>query len=441
MKSRTFYLETLGCRANQADSAALHRQLEELNYRVASPESADVVVINTCTVTHRADQDSRQTIRKLQRRNSRARLIVTGCYAQRSPGDLSRIEGVHWVVGNACRERIPELVQISDQGENVCQVLDQDWSKAEIPFSTPAASAGRTRPFVKIQDGCDSRCSYCVVPFVRGRARSAPPDVILDQIKSLIAEGRQEIVLTGIHLGTYGRKLDQKTSLTQLVARIIQLPGLGRLRLSCIEPMRFGLSLLRLAAQHRVIAPHFHIPLQSGSARILAAMRRPYQPNHYLKLVSAIRCRLPDAAIGADVLVGFPGETEEEHRQSMHFVAASPLSHLHVFPYSNRSGTEAGRWKQTPPGVIKRRSREFRQLAESKKLAFEKRFLGRRLRGLIVQRRDEVGGMEVLTGNYLRVLLPDIRLETNRWVDVVPERITPKGVFGSADIRVASLDW
>lgn len=433
MPNRTYYMETLGCRANQADSAGLCRQLESRGYASAPAADADLLVVNTCTVTGHADQDSRQAIRKLRRENPNARLIVTGCYAQRAPDELSKIEGVNWVIGNTDHYRLVDLAAAAGREAGACQVVSDDLSQAHefFPEMPAAVAARRTRPFVKIQDGCDARCSYCIVPYVRGAARSAEPCQVLEQVRRLVGEGCQEIVLTGIHLGVYGRKLETPTSLADLVQEVLRVPGLGRLRLSCIEPMRFSRALVNLAADQEKLSPHFHIPLQSGCARILTLMRRPYRPAQYRNLVDELRKRLPAAAIGTDVIAGFPGETESEHRESLRFVEESPISHLHVFSYSRREGTPAAGLKELPLEVVRRRSLEWRHLAERKRADFTQAFLGSRFRALTLQPEREKRHSSVLTGNYLTIHLPGVVLEANKWVDATLERWAGGKAYGT----------
>jgi threonylcarbamoyladenosine tRNA methylthiotransferase MtaB len=238
-------------------------------------------------------------------------------------------------------------------------------------------------------------------------------------------------MLTGIHLGAYGKGQHSNGSLVQLLSAILQLPSLGRIRLSGIEPMRFDRRLLSLAEENAIFAPHFHIPLQSGAARVLSRMRRPYRPEQYLDLVSAIRKRLPQAAIGADVMVGFPEETEEEHQTSMRFVEQSPLNYLHIFSYSARAGTEAARWVEIPPGIVRHRSREFRDLAARKRREFEQRFVGCTMRALTLQPAAGSEGTSALTGNNLRIVMPGTSLPHNQWVNVLVNKVTEKGVFGT----------
>ncbi len=417
----TYHIVTLGCRTNQADSGALQRLLLEAGYRPAGAEEAGLIILNTCTVTHRADQDSRRLARQLARRNPGARLIVTGCYAEREPELLARIQGVSQVATHEELFHSPGFGKAAEGG-----------SDPEADFPPAGPDRDHTRPFLKIQDGCDSCCSYCIVPSVRGAARSVPPDIVLEQVARLIREGFQEIVLTGIHLGSYGRKLPVRCSLPVLIRRALELPGLGRLRLSGIEPMEFSEELIALAGQSPRLAPHFHLPLQSGSAEVLRRMRRPYTPHEYLQTVEAIRRTVPDAGIGADILTGFPGETEAQHEESIGLVREAPIDFLHVFSYSRRPGTPAARYEPLPYDTVRRRSREFHQLAEEKRQQFGMRFLGRSLRALALSPPGEGSGTEVLTGNYLTVRIPDVSLPANGWVEVEIEEIRAGEIRGRA---------
>jgi threonylcarbamoyladenosine tRNA methylthiotransferase MtaB len=433
MPNLKYHIETLGCRTNQADSATLCRLLEEQDFAFAAAADADLLIINTCTVTCSADQDSRQTIRKLRRENPRARLVVTGCYAQRAPQELAQIGGVDCVVVNAEQQSIAALAGGAEfhLGGGPSRAKNFESTRAPQLWRPAALVAGRTRPFVKIQDGCDAGCSYCIVPRVRGPARSAEPQQVLRQVRELIQVGHQEIVLTGIHLGSYGQKLAGKTSLEALVETILQLPSLGRLRLSGIEPMCFSRSLVTLAADNPKLAPHFHLPLQSGSARILRLMRRPYQPEQFSELVRGIASQLPSAAIGTDVIAGFPAETEAEHQETMRFLEESPLTHIHVFSYSRREGTAADLWEELPPKVVRRRSAELRQMAARKKARFEESFMGVKMRVLTLQPDRNSGFSRALTGNFIALQLPNVILEPNRWVDVIVEQRAAGNACGS----------
>src|SRR5262245_43062547 len=288
-----------------------------------SPLDAQLVVVNTCTVTHRTDQQVRQAVRRIHRDNPGARLVITGCYAERDPQSLAAIPGVNLVIGNADKERLAQIVL--DEDPEACGKIIRTPLDAGRDYLLPSMrrTGGKTRPFVKIQDGCDAHCSYCVIPAVRGPGRSARTEDVVAEMESLIAGGYQEIVLTGVHLGTYGRKLAHPASLVELLRRILELPGLGRLRLSSIEPMRFSRAIVDLAAQHRSFAPHFHIPLQSGSDRILRHMRRPYTAARFLDILRDIERQLRSAAIGTDVIVGFPGENDRDFEETVQLIRAA----------------------------------------------------------------------------------------------------------------------
>jgi threonylcarbamoyladenosine tRNA methylthiotransferase MtaB len=415
-----FYIHTFGCRCNQADSASMraglsHGSLEEAR----SLRDADLVVINTCTVTHRTDQQVRQTVRRFHRENPSARLVLTGCYAQRDPRALSVIPGVNLVVGNADRDRLVSVLEATAPhvaGTVIRTPLDSAGDCLPAPVSQ---TGSRTRPFVKLQDGCDARCSYCIVPKVRGPGRSARPEDILSEVRGLVARGFQEIVLTGVHLGTYGRRLETPVSIVELLKRILDIRELGRLRLSSIEPMRFSGGLVRLAVENPVLAPHFHIPMQSGSDRILRLMRRPYTAARFLDLLDYIRSNLPAAGLGTDVLVGFPGETESDFERTAEIIGKSPLTYMHVFPFSAREGTDAFTLPdQVEPRVIRERARILREVSLQKNLAFRRTFLQRTLPALSLAKDEGMGESVVLTENYIHARTPPCRLPPNRLVNV-----------------------
>jgi threonylcarbamoyladenosine tRNA methylthiotransferase MtaB len=423
-----FFLQTFGCRCNQADSAAIRgslcgRSMEE----TGAPADADLIVVNTCTVTHRTDQQVRQAVRRAHRENPNARVVITGCYAERDPESLAVLPGVNLVVGNAARDRLAEIIAgepLASLGRIIRPPLD-----AARDYLLPANSqtGGRTRPFVKMQDGCDARCAYCIVPSVRGAARSARPEDVLAEIRSLIERGYQEIVLTGVHLGTYGRKMESPVRIVDLLRRVLELPGLGRLRLSSIEPMRFDRGLVRLAVQHPAFAPHFHIPLQSGSDRILRLMRRPYAASRFLDLVRFIREMLPAAGVGTDVLIGFPGESDRDFEQTCDVIRQSPLTYLHVFPFSAREGTPACLLPgQVSPAIIQARSRMLRDLSQAKNLAFRREFVGRVLKGITLAKEEEMGRGVVLTENYIHARIAQLSAAPNRLVNVRIEEASPQ---------------
>ncbi len=425
----SFYIENFGCRATQADAAAIERQLLERGYlRAGEAGNAEVVVVNTCTVTASADSQARQAIRSIHRKNPAARILVTGCYAQRAPEELAQLDGVAWVVGNSHKPDIPRLLdQAAAQGfvalEHLTPIESGQGSDAMSLARAPAkiltgdifeqttllvapvlgGEGERTRPTLKIQDGCNNRCAYCVIPFVRGRSRSLPPEQVLEEIRRLAAAGYQEVVLSGINLGSYGRDLVPRVEFGDLIRRILDETPLARLRLSSIEPMDATQDLVELVASTGRIARHFHIPLQSGSDHILAAMHRWYRTAHYARRVELIREWLPAAAIGADIIAGFPGETDDDHRATLELVEQLPFTYLHVFAFSKRPGTAAATMNgEVPPQVIKQRSQELRALAAEKNAAFRAAQVGSTLRVLTLDRSGE-GWTEALSDNYLKV--------------------------------------
>jgi threonylcarbamoyladenosine tRNA methylthiotransferase MtaB len=411
LESKTFFISTFGCRANQADSASLRKSLREAGYHEVSEEQeADLVIVNSCTVTHKSDQQVRQFTRRMRRKNPHAKIVLTGCYAQRDPGYLSKNGLADLVVGNCRKQELVDILNRSPEkssNEEICRVVWEELS-SERSFDLIAGDPGRnqTRPQLKIQDGCSASCSYCIVPSVRGPSRSVPPRQILDGLRKYIDEGFREIVLTGIHLGIYGMNLLPRTSLDQLLAEIINLPGLGQVRISSIEPMDLSRRVIDLAADSEKIAPHFHICLQSGSDRVLSEMRRPYKAAEFAELVEYVRKRIPLAGIGTDVIAGFPGETEEEHQETVRFIKGLPFTYLHVFPYSDRSGTPASVMdNKVSPEICSSRSRELRQVSSGLQGSFRKSMTGRNLR--VLSLTSEVKGKRrALTSNYLDALLP-----------------------------------
>lgn len=400
---RRFYIQNFGCRATQADGAAIERALGLEGLETAlDMESADIVVLNSCTVTAAADEDLRQVLRRVHRRNPGASILVTGCYAQRRPEELAGFPGVKWVVGNTHKHRIPELIAIQDgvPYHGLIQVGDIAAEQEFLAAPVDDASGDRTRPNLKIQDGCGNRCTFCIIPSVRGPSRSAPADWVVDQVRQL-AQNYAEVVLSGINLGRWGRERGGRLRLADLLRRLLEETEVRRLRLSSVEPMDWSDDLLGLVAGSPRIAPHVHIPLQSGSDSVLRRMRRRYRPRHYEDRVRAARALLADAAIGADVMVGFPGETEAEFEESRCFIASLPFTYLHVFTYSERPGTPAAEMPLEVPVVVRRhRNQVLRELAAAKNLEFRRAMLGKSLSAVTLH---EAG--TALTGNYLKVSL------------------------------------
>lgn len=408
-----FFVQNFGCRATQADGAALESLLAGKGFEPAADRAAaDLVVLNTCTVTSAADEDARQAIRRVHRENPAARILVTGCYAQRAPQELAGMPGVGWVVGNSHKTEIANLVSISNASEpyhgnvrigeiQVGEIHVGDIFAQRDFLSAPVedAAGDRTRPNLKIQDGCNNRCSFCIIPFVRGRSRSAPASQVVEQVRNL-ARRYREIVLSGINLGRWGREPGSGMRLTDLIRLLLAETGVERLRLSSVEPMDFSDALLDLMASAPRIAKHVHAPLQSGSDRTLRRMHRKYRPRHYADRIRKARALMPDAAIGADVMVGFPGETEADFEESRSFIESLPFTYLHVFTYSERPGTPAAQHADAVPmPVRKARNRILRELADAKNREFRERMVGRTLSAVTLE------GGAALSENYLKIEL------------------------------------
>ncbi len=411
---------TFGCRCNQADSAAVRESLCRASLQETDSHlDADLIVVNTCTVTHRADQQARQAIHKFHRENPKARMIVAGCYAERNPEGLAHIPGVDLVVGNGCREQIAVLAK-DDKGAGTGKIVHCPLPPEDDYRILPLAQSGhKTRPFVKVQDGCEGRCSYCIVPRVRGPERSARAVDVLEEIRRLVERGFQEIVLTGVNLGAYGRKSVDSMRLVDLLRQILTIPYLGRLRLSSVEMMYFDRDIIRLAADNPVLAPHFHIPMQSGSEVILRRMHRPSTPQQFLELLHYAREILPGAGLGTDILVGFPGETDEDFERTCELVRNSPLTYLHVFPFSPREGTEAFSLPdRIPAAEVQKRARRLREIARDKNLAFRRRFIGQVLPGITLAEDERERASEALTENYIHVRIDAGAVSANRLVRV-----------------------
>ena len=405
----TFSVTTLGCKVNHYESEAIIAALLSAGWELVDGDSpVDIHIINTCTVTGKASLQSRQAIRRAARRHPGARVIVTGCYAQSAPREIANIPGVREVVGTGAKHRIPQML-LSVAGPEPVSAVGADAAHRLADFDDPGiiVTGGRTRPFLKIQDGCDAFCTYCIIPHARGRSRSMLPESVVAHAQRLEAAGYHEVVLTGIHLGLYGRDLSPPVDLTALVRRLLSATGIARIRLSSIEPGEITPALVEMAATSGRLCPHFHIPLQSGADDILRRMHRPYNRNDFRELVLAIRDRMPDAAIGVDTLIGFPGESPRAFEQTHALIQALPVTYLHVFPFSPRPGTPAAGFpERVAAGDIKRRCGVMRALGQAKKTAFFSRFSGRRLTPLIEGRRDPATGLlRGVSANYIPVLL------------------------------------
>jgi threonylcarbamoyladenosine tRNA methylthiotransferase MtaB len=417
-----FAVATLGCKVNQCESAGISEAMGVGMKLVPFEEEADCYIVNTCTVTGRTDYQSRQLIRRAIRRNPAATVLVTGCYAQRAPEEIARIPGVRIIAGNAEKTRIFEIIESLDK-EKGPQVLVGD-IRSEKRFSPLGAAAfpDHTRAFLKIQDGCDASCSYCIVPQARGGSRSLPPVKIEEGIATLAKRGYREVVLTGIHLGAYGRDLTPLTDLTAMTRRISDAHLVERLRLSSIEPREVSDELLLLIGSSGVVCRHLHIPLQSGDDGILGAMNRNYDAACFMDLIQKIHAAVPGIAVGIDVIVGFPGETESAFTNTLRLVEGLPVSYLHVFPYSKRPGTPAAAMPdQVSDTEKKRRAERMRDVGIAKRRAFAERFIGTPLTVLIEERKDASTGFSVgFSDNYIPIACRGAA-ETNRIVRVLPQ--------------------
>jgi threonylcarbamoyladenosine tRNA methylthiotransferase MtaB len=419
---RTFAIQNFGCRASQADGAALESLLANNGFQ-ASRQNPDFVILNTCTVTSTADEEVRQTVRRVHRDNPSSRIVVTGCYAQRAPGELAGLPGVSMVIGNSHKTQIAELLA-DPSAEFHGEVHIGDILAQQEFLASPVEAAGidRSRPNLKIQDGCNNRCSFCIIPFVRGRSRSASAKQILDQVRDLSVRYR-EIVLTGINLGRWGREPGSNRRLVDLLRLLLKETDVARLRLSSVEPMDFSDDLLRLMTDSPRIAKHVHAPLQSGSDTVLRRMHRKYRPRHYEDRILKARAWMPDAAIGADVMVGFPAETEAEFEETRAFIERLPFTYLHIFPYSERPGTPAAEHvDQIAPSVRKARGRILKDLGLLKNAAFRDSMVGRTVPAVTLQ--DPAFAM---TTNYLKVELAS-RHEPRQLLDVKIGGVTESGL-------------
>jgi threonylcarbamoyladenosine tRNA methylthiotransferase MtaB len=493
----SFYVENFGCRATQADGAAIERQFRERGLKRASVSSqAEIVVLNTCTVTAAADQDARAAIRRIHRQNPKCQIVVTGCYAQRAPDEIAVIPGVTLVIGNSHKHQLAEIavpagivgppdiaasgniaefgnIAESWEGHSFSRAVSHEKAlalAAEVPSFVPLttltpqdrtpnrtpifvsdifahtellaapvfdAPNERTRPNLKVQDGCDNRCSFCVIPYVRGHSRSLPLAQILQEVNTLVSAGYREVVISGINLGRWGRDLSPEMwggrprppRFEDLILTILDQTTLEKLRISSVEPMDWSDELIRLQAESSRIAKHAHVPMQSGSDAVLRRMHRKYRPWHYREKIEKIHAAMPAAAIGADVMVGFPGETDAEFHETARMIESLPFTYLHVFGYSPRPGTPAAAMRdQVPVHVARERNRILRDVAAEKKLAFMRSFVGKTVEAITLHSQSKVTPNEVekscasignltqaLTDNYLKLRLEG-RYDPNRWI-------------------------
>jgi len=426
-------LITLGCKTNQSDAASLAAELLMQGHRIVpSSQTADVIIIHTCTVTQKTDYQSRQIIRRMAAKNPRGQVVVTGCYAQVSPESLQAIPGVDYVVGMAERKRIPGIIIAKEKSRKAAVLISPVEKQKSFEEWMLPHFHDRTRAFLKVQDGCNSYCSYCIVPYARGRNRSLPLERVLFQARGLAAQGFKEIVLTGIHLGTYGEDLLPPPSLLILLKELERQNLSLRLRLSSIEPREFNPPLMEYLASSRRVCPHLHIPLQSGDDRILRRMNRNYSSAFFADLVNRLAQTIPGAAIGADVIGGFPGEDDSAFLNTMTLIENLPLAYLHVFPFSKRKGTPASAFPgQVPPQVILARCHALREMGQKKRDSFSRSFLGQRLKVLVEGKRDrESGLLKGFSENYIPILLPGGETLMNQEVEAEVTEVRDAKVFG-----------
>jgi len=410
-------LDSLGCKLNQAEIELLARQLAEAGYKLVAPDDrADVYILNTCTVTHVADRKSRHMLRQAHRRNPAARLVAIGCYAERAPGELEKIEGVDLILGNAQKPRLLWLLRDSENSS----------CRAARNSVGPYDHSYRTRSFIKVQGGCDNFCAYCIVPLVRSLKESVPVDKVVAEVGNRVADGYREVVLTGTEIGSYNNDVD----LRGLLDRILAETAISRLRLSSLRPHDISPELIGLWRDER-LCPHFHLSLQSGSDGVLRRMKRRYTTADYQNAVSLIRQLVPEVAITTDVIAGFPGETEAEFQASFDFCRQMQFARIHVFPYSPRPGTEAAHMPQAVDSRVKKqRSQKMLALAEESTQSFNRQFLGRKVDVLWEQKSD--GIWSGLTGNYIKVYTRSSEDLTNRLLPVKLVELCKDGVWGEA---------
>jgi threonylcarbamoyladenosine tRNA methylthiotransferase MtaB len=398
-------ITTLGCKINQYDSAVIQSRLEERHSFVPFDELADCYLINTCTVTDRADWEARQLVRRAKRRNPAAKVLVTGCYAQVNSQEVAQVPGVDYVVG---LNRLDDLLRfVESVPSEAARIAVSDVKRERgVRVLGTRVLPGHTRAFLKVQEGCNYSCTYCIIPAARGLSRSVPPREVMEQVRQLTGAGYREIVLTGIHLGGYGQDLKPKTDLATLVEMIAASGLIFRLRLSSLDPREVPDRLLDLIAGSDVICPHLHICAQAGDDEILNRMRRNYDKNYYRDLLTRVRERLPEAALGSDIIIGFPGESDAQFEGSLDFFESLPLTYFHVFPYSPRRGTPAASLANPVPGPVKKaRAQRMRQLGARKKRDFCSSFLGRRVSVLIEGKVDPCGARRGFSRNYLPIML------------------------------------
>jgi len=420
-------IATLGCKTNQFESAAMSEKFAKAGYAIVPfTQPADIYIVNSCTVTARTDAESRRLIRRARRLNPQARVVATGCYAQVAAGDLEQMPELDSVLGNQEKQ---DIIRLVEGGESRVSDISAERTSGPLALSS---FAEHTRAFLQAQNGCDSFCSYCIVPYARGRSRSVPLEDVLQGVRDLAANGYREVVLTGIHLGAYGLDLNPAATLTDLVLAIDRERIVPRLRIGSVEPNEISAELLALMAHSRIICPHLHLPLQSGSDSVLRRMGRRYTADFFRTLMQRISAALPQAFIGADVIAGFPGESDAEFEETLQLITELPFSDLHVFPYSSRPGTRAADLPdQVPSFVIKHRAELLRAAAAEKKQAFLQQQIGQKLPVLVQGCNPKTMICNGLSGNYTNVTFKGTPDMINTEVTVQVTAISGQGVSGT----------
>ena len=427
-------IHTLGCRANQLESSIISDKFLTLGWQIVKfSEVADVYVINTCTVTGKSDNESRYYARKAKKTNPQAKIILCGCYTQVSPEEAAQVEEVDLVLGNTEKLEIAELITNGDVFEQENKIYVSDiMQKHKFQDKVVFSASGRTRANIKIQDGCNYRCSYCIVPYARGKSRSNEPSNIISQIEKITEQGFQELVLSGIHLGQWGLDLAPKMHLSDLIKNIEELESLRRFRLSSIDPMEFTDELIETIINSAKFCRHLHISLQSGNNEILKAMRRRYSVEYYSDLIEKLAINIPKISIGSDIIVGFPGETQEQFEDTYKNLEKLPISYIHVFSYSKRKGTPAGLMEnQIPEEIKKERNKKLTELAKKKNLDFRKSFIGKNLEMLVELTRDKKSGLlKGVTDNFIPILVEGPDEFKNKIMKVRIKEIKDDKTFG-----------
>ena len=434
MESKKIAITTLGCKVNQYDSASMEEALWEKGHKIVGFHThADIYIVNTCTVTQKTDYQSRQLIRRAQKRNPHSKIIVTGCYAQIAPQVIAQVPGVSLILGNAQKQQIVDFIT-NNLGEKSPQIIVSDINQ-ETCFSDPPLYSfiHHTRAFLKIQDGCEAFCSYCIVPYVRGKYRSLDPEEVLKRLFILSKAGFKEVVLSGIHLGAYGIDLTPPSTLLNLLQLIEQKQPVPRIRLSSLEPMDITSELIDFLPTSKTICPHLHLPLQSGDNEILKRMNRSYCSSDFRKLVEILLSAIPHLCLGVDVIVGFPGESNRHFLTTYKLLEELPISYFHVFPYSKREKTQAASFPdQVSSKTISTRSEILRKLGKSKREQFYSHYLGKRLKILIEEKRDrQTNLLKGRSRNYIPVLLEGPDTLKNQEMEVEITRVEGERVWGA----------